>query len=788
MFFCKQSTAPYSFRYFFIFSLLGLLLLTSTDMYSQLFINELLADGNKELIYGIDYNGDWLEIYNSSDEPISLSEYTISDDPAFPEMFTFPDLTLSAGEFILLLCNDGDETYEGYISLPFKLTSDGETVTLYKKGLVEHSLTFPPLGEGESYGLFPDASGEATLLPRPSPSVTNYESDIITLSHSSGFYDKAITLKAQSALGLEIYYSTVEFPSQQEYRILPESGVVIEKTWTDSTTIDKIPTNPQGVDLAYHEWQYPKELEKATPISLAYKKDSFFYEKYNNTYFIDMPQNLPVVSIRIERDKLFDEEIGIYVPGNKLIEENPQGTGNYYYRGREWEREAYIDFFDNSGEHTFFTPAGIRIHGGLTRHAAQKSLRLYSRDDYGSVDFPGEILDRDNDIEYKRLILNTGMGEWTDNQTMLRNRIAKEIAKSLNLDYTEIKPVEVYINGVYWGIHLLSERYDDEFLSDLYDIDEENINMLLGDGKYYDYGSNESYKEFLAWLDVFPSNHPHFTDSLDSKIDLNNLIDYTILKTYLANTDWPSGNLKTWNSDKDENHTRFRWLPYDFDASVADPNIDMLKHISLLDSSIVWPNPPAATFLFRKIFANQDFRLMFFRRYEDLLSTELLNSKIRGYISEFKSDIIHSINRHIDRWGNPDDIMAYEEGVSVIQEFFRSRHCNAYEDLKEFMPEIEPEISCIPSSIDYEVYRDINVYPVPAADILNIELSDELENLAQNQVSIKVFGLKGKVMMKEKIIVSQNIFTINTASLPIGTYYLEIDIASRIIRVPFVKS
>ncbi len=99
--------------------------------------------------------------------------------------------------------------------------------------------------------------------------------------------------------------------------------------------------------------------------------------------------SLPIISLVSDPYNLFDYNHGIYVKGvfyDELYDSSLEPwelEGNYTQRGREWEREVCIEYFDD-GEAKFSQNVGIRIHGGATRSYPQKSLRFYARNEYGA--------------------------------------------------------------------------------------------------------------------------------------------------------------------------------------------------------------------------------------------------------------------------------------------------------------------------------------------------------------------------------------------------------------------
>lgn len=68
---------------------------------------------------------DWIELYNSSDETISLSEYALSDRGSDPDRYPLPDVKLKPGAYYVLLAkSDPTNLSRNYEVLPFNLSSE----------------------------------------------------------------------------------------------------------------------------------------------------------------------------------------------------------------------------------------------------------------------------------------------------------------------------------------------------------------------------------------------------------------------------------------------------------------------------------------------------------------------------------------------------------------------------------------------------------------------------------------------------------------------------------------
>ena len=104
---------------------------------------------------------DWIELYNSSSQDVSLSGWGLSDKESKPYLYTFPEgTTVKAGERLVVFCDSDAAANDSKIA-PFGLSASGETLALTDaQGNTAHTITFGSLAEDTSYGQYPDGSGE----------------------------------------------------------------------------------------------------------------------------------------------------------------------------------------------------------------------------------------------------------------------------------------------------------------------------------------------------------------------------------------------------------------------------------------------------------------------------------------------------------------------------------------------------------------------------------------------------------------------------------------------------
>lgn len=129
-----------------------------------LVINELAAkNGSIVTDEDGDYD-DWIELYNNTDEAISLSGYTLSDDPGTPDKWTFPNVEIGAGDYLIVWADD-DSLIDDDLHANFKLSVGGETLTLYNEsGNVVDVVAFPDQFEDITFGRFENGTGSFDYL------------------------------------------------------------------------------------------------------------------------------------------------------------------------------------------------------------------------------------------------------------------------------------------------------------------------------------------------------------------------------------------------------------------------------------------------------------------------------------------------------------------------------------------------------------------------------------------------------------------------------------------------
>lgn len=126
----------------------------------QLVINEFCASNSNVIADEDGEYDDWVELYNNGDTAINLLGYTLSDDVDKLNKWSFPNLSIGAGEYLLVWADSDD----GALHASFKLSSGGESIYLSRNGEVVDGITFGGQTTDITYGRYPNGTGSFTLM------------------------------------------------------------------------------------------------------------------------------------------------------------------------------------------------------------------------------------------------------------------------------------------------------------------------------------------------------------------------------------------------------------------------------------------------------------------------------------------------------------------------------------------------------------------------------------------------------------------------------------------------
>lgn len=658
---------------------------------------------------------DWIELYNSGNAAVSLLGVGLSDTVAEPFRWTFPDVTIAPGKFLLVWASGKNRTNpNGPLHTNFSISAGGEPLILTDPvaGVLDQIAPIR-VPRAISYGRSPNGSATLLYFDKPTPGSSNNKpgySEVLSpplFSQNGGFYTQEFDLSLSSQDVDTTIYFTLDgsapdpanlnghtYSYKQNYQQFPSSPVgqlftASFQTFVYSQTlhIQDRSSEPDHITGRASTWEEtPNGYIPTSPVfkgtivrARVIKPGALPSPIVTHTYFVT-PQGaqrytLPVLSLGIQEDYMYDYNTGIYVPGavfDQWRQENPDATANPSIVGNYSSSTEYpvsFELFTSDGGRVLAQNLGFRIHGGQSRAVSQKSLRLYANAKYDTTDvleypfFP-DLTDKiagQPITTFHRILLRNSGDDY--NKTRMRDAFIQTLLKPMGLDGLAYQPAVEFINGEYWGLINIRERLDRFYLASHYRIDPNDAALLENDASLQE-GDATDVDDFLA-LRTYIQDHdmadPVHYAYAEARMDMENFILYNVAEIYANNTDWPHNNIQYWRkrtpdtspTAPPEHDGRWRWILYDLDFGFGlFPGTEF--------NTLEWatkdsPDRGWSTVMLRKLLANPDFRNRFINAASDHLNTTFQPEHVVALANLLHDRIAPYLDEHVERWRNTLD-------------------------------------------------------------------------------------------------------------------------------------
>ncbi|MCD4682366.1 MAG: CotH kinase family protein, partial [Bacteroidales bacterium] len=730
------------------------IILLKLSVSQQLVINEFMSANNNVLQDDFGEYSDWIEIYNPSPQTFNLLNWCLSDDPDDIEKWSFPDLLIEPDSFLLVFASGKDTITALNIHTNFKIKSEGEPLILSDNlGNIIDQTEAIELVFNQSYGRLIDGGGQFEIFYSGSPGTSNSNNitlNNLTISHPAGFYVDSIVLDIVSSKPEDVIHFTFDGSCPTLESPVFNNPITLKPGYSTATNISQIPTTPlEGPwQLSQFIWKQPDDnILMADVIRYrSFSGQNPSSEIFSKSYFLDDSIferfTFPVISVITDSLNLFDYDTGIYIPG-KRYDELGWGwwpEGNYINNGKEWERYGHAELFEDNGESSISQDCGVRISGGWSAVMPQKSLRITAYKEYGNNNFNYPIFPESEYSSYKNFVLRNSGNDFI--YSHFRDVFMQSLLSGLDMELLAFRPSVVYINGNYWGIHGIRERYDEHYFNRHFDLNEDSLIVVSVCGSQ-EIGDNQDYHDMKNFINenslAIQSNYIY----VKTKIDILNFIDYHIAEIYFGNNDWPCNNNKAWKTTQSD--SKWRWLIFDLDFGYGH-NINY-QHNFLEDALAVNTNCDCSTFLLRKLLENEEFKQQFIDRYALHLNTTFHQDTVINKINEFATLFNSEIKFHIQRWHHPQNFTQWENEVEALIEYATYRPCFCAEHLITKFDLDEFGFDCNSSILDSSInISPFSIYPNPGNGIIYIENHD----IGQFTTELKVINATGQLVTNYK--------------------------------------
>lgn len=732
-------------------------------------VNEIMSSNDNVISDDDGDYSDWIELHNQTEEPVSLLGHYLSDDLSNIDRWPLPDIILEPDEYLVIFASGKDRNDVGQeLHTNFSLGSDGEEVFISFSGTIIHQLPPMALPANRSFGILPGGMQPVVFL-NSTPGSPNISFPVILdslhFSHEGGVYQESFTLEVESTSGdYSIFYTTDgTTPTAENAQYL--DPLYLDNALISTANISQIQISPNHV----HDPPEISDVLKSIVIRAAAFDNSGnqVSEVYTHSYFISElgvdHGSLPVVSICADHEDLFDYETGIFVPGIHWAQHDSDWTGNYYMRGRQWEREVSLEIIDGENKGVRQN-AGFRTHGGATRRDAQKGMRLYARSEYGKSRFDyAAFADKKLD-SYKRLVLKPFISSWSE--AGIEDPVCASMAIEFDVDFIASRPVVVYLNGEYWGIYFLQERIDDRYLEDNFNMHVDDVDLIESWSGAASEGNNADFLAFMEYVANQDLEEQTSYNYVASQMDIQNFIDYQLFEIFIANYDWPSNNMKCWK--RRASGGKWRWIFFDGDAALSYVPFPGFSH-ALNTGNEPWPTNFESTLLLRKLLENENFKDSFLSRLGVLMNNQLEPDKT-VIIAENAADAIRTeVANQSQRFNEPTDVNSWEEAALVVTDFLAQRSCIVRDQAEELFQRIIGVRHCDPP---IETIADFHLYPNPNPGSFTVLFHSNQDAIA----TVDVIDISGKqiIQMRETVHKGNNYIGFSMDQLNPGYYIVQL--------------
>ena len=601
---------------------------------------------------------DWVEIHNTSGSSIDLSGWHLSDKSGNLTKWQIPSASVPANGYLVVYCSGRDTLHapSGELHPNFNLKqTQGEWIIIANSfGTVVDSIKIVHLTKMDhSVGRSTDGAIDWKLFTTPTPGSANtgaqeFYTPKVIMDIAPGFYPAAVNVTLTCA----------EATAQIRYT-------------TDGT-------NPTAASTLYTGPVNIASTSVLRAIAIGVNDPSFIE---TNTYFINENHDIPVVSVCS-----FDV-YDLIANGNQ----GGWGGGNFVGSFELFEQDG--TFIDEAESH-------FNKHGNDSWAYDQRGFDMICRDQFGhNDDIDHQIFPEKTREDFQRLILKPGASDnypFEPGGAHIRDAFVHTLSEraEMLLDERTWRPCVVYLNGEYWGIYELREKYDDHDYTDYYyDQGKFDLHYLKTWG-----GTWEEYTTFPEilggpqqdWDDLttfIMSNNmapgPDF-DYVKSRLKWASLCDYFMFNSYVVNQDWLNWNTAWWHgNDPSGSKLKWRYTLWDMDATfghyinytgIPDPtaNADPCNAENLPD-----PGGQGHTAILEKLInENPEVEQYYITRYIDLVNTYFSCDYMNTLLDSMLLTISPEMPAHVAKWGG--SVAGWTSNVQDLKDFIDAR-CLALE-------------------------------------------------------------------------------------------------------------
>ncbi len=510
-----------------------------------LIINEIMS-ANVDQFFSPSVNFDgWIELYNPTDQVVSLGGLYFSDDESNLKKWKAPSLmgNIPAKGFKTVWFDNNELAKT---NVPFKLDLDGGTIYISDaSGNLLTSQTFPEAIERVAYARTTDGGDDWQLTADPTPGATNTTSkfasdpiDAPQVSQPDQLFENSFVVRVDIPEGCTLRYTT------------DGSLPTLTNGFTISTGLFNVRNTTCYRFRLFAEGRLPSPV-----VTRSYIKKDRDYTGH-------------IVSVVADPDFLYGNEHGVMVRGtNGKPGHGQSGKCNW---NMDWDRPVNFAYMLPGGVSAVNRDVDLEMCGGWSRAWEPHSFKLKGQKEYGgnkNLDYP--FFAEKPYIRNRTLqVRNGGNDNWNRFKDPALETII--LTSGIDLDVQSYLPVHEFINGEYIGMLNLREPNNKHYIYANYGWDDDEIDQfeMDPDSAYVQKcGTKESFNELYNLCKNASIDNNY--EQIKQCLDIDEYINYMAMEMYLGSTDWPQNNLKGFKRRPDG---KFRFISFDLDFAFNTSN------------------------------------------------------------------------------------------------------------------------------------------------------------------------------------------------------------------------
>ena len=517
----------------------------------------------------------------------------------------------------------------------------------------------------------------------------------VLFSYDAGIYDKAFILNLSAKDGYTIYYTTdgsnpalATNTSRKKYT----TGIMLSDT------------SAMGWGPLTRSWSSPSvATQVGGHVIKAYATNGTeSTDVFTNTYFItdDLTKyGVSIMSISMPKDEVIGSQ-GFY--NNFLLTSSITG-------GRR-RGVGIMEVFDPKGDRVGNSRVEMAVSGNGSSGWGMKSLRIYFKginnqdsgleSDLNYDIFGGTAKDQWGQAitSFSRIMIRNSGNDCAT--SYIRDAFMQSTAAGLNVDIMATASTLVFINGEFWGVYNVRERYSGEYVESHYGVNKDNVAVIESDYSQVHTNTNadfvlssgvegdqDHFNEMVQYMrDHNLADQEHY-DYVASRMDIDSFIDMWVVRLYFNARDWPENNIKVWRNRNPDDpsgfDTKWHFTLLDMDMGMSFYTKDHWANTSENANFFGWfDSGSVCGTIMRALMKNEGFRQQFILRYYDVVSNHLTPEYLNALFDELYAERDPLMALQAGRWPEGGErgtftVSKWQNECTIIRSFINNRQTYA---------------------------------------------------------------------------------------------------------------